>query len=54
MKKESIKKLTLDKKAVAVLKMNEQRNIKGGGNEACPTLTVCPDGCPTTLTTVNV
>jgi natural product precursor len=53
MKKESIKKLTLGKKAVAVLKKNEQRNIKGGGNEACPTLTVCPDGCPTTITTVN-
>lgn len=53
MKKKSIKKLTLAKQTVSVLKHNEKNKIKGGGNNECPTLTVCPDGCPTTIPTAN-
>lgn len=54
MKKKSMKKLALGKKTVSVLKNNEQRRIKGGvGKDDCPTLTVCPDGCPTTIPTAN-
>jgi succinate dehydrogenase/fumarate reductase-like Fe-S protein len=54
MKKQSIKKLVLHKKTVSILKAKEISRIKGaGGIAACPSLTVCPDGCPTTIPTVN-
>jgi hypothetical protein len=54
MKKKQSKKLALNKKAVSLLMVSEKMLIKGaGGIAACPTLTVCPDGCPTTIPTVN-
>lgn len=50
MKNRKTKKLTLNKLTVSVLQTNEMLRLKGGaGKDDCPTLTVCPDGCPTTL-----